>query len=246
MQIEFGTITEAGAFEVAAESDTATAIRATAFRSAEAPGGPLSLIFAPLLGVKTCGVDGSATCAVTADILGVLAGLAPFAIPQDRLADPGEEMIFYPADGSVYDEYLGELTVVPGCWGLLNLDGGELATSELTDWIRYGFDGEFALNPETGDLWIDGTTGFRAALQAAVNSKVGESMIMIVYDEVVGQGATAQFRAVGFVSVTILSARLTGGDPQIVCRIDVIGTLHDLLGGSGPASRNLLKLQLVS
>ena len=65
----------------------------------------------------------------------------------------------------IYDEEM----FVPGCFGLLNLNGGDFYTEETWEWIEQGYDGEVALGPE-GHLWISGGPGFRSAIQHALTS----------------------------------------------------------------------------
>ena len=245
VNVEFGQMDEGGSFAAADTATTATAVRVTAFRTKDAPGGRLSLFFAPLLGLNSCDVAGAGTCEVTADIAGILAGMAPFAVPENGLVPPGSPMIFYPADGEDYDG-LGDLTVAPGCWGLLNLDGGALGTDELVDWIENGYDDAIEIDPEVGYLWIDGTSGFRSALQSVMRSKIDGSMIVAIYDEVVGVGSGADFRCTGFVKVIIKEVALTGTNPHITCVVAEVGMLHDLIGGLGTPSLNILKIQLVN
>ena len=243
ISIQFGKINAAGNFETVDGSTSATAVLATASRDSSAPGGSVRLAFAPLLGINRCPVAGTGVAEVTSSIRGVLTGLAPFAVPEERLVPPGQEMVFYPADGEAYDG-LGDVTVAPGCWGLLNLDGGALSTTELIEWIENGYNGLFEIS-EDGYIWIDGTSGFRAALQKPMRAKIGETLIMVVYDVVTGTGSNAQFRCVGFMRGTILEVKLTGKNERITCRVEQIGMLHGLVSGGNNNSPNILKIQLI-
>ncbi len=243
MTIAFGTY-GGGAFSELDDGTAATAVLVTAFRNPDAPGGRLPLIFAPLVGVNACDVSGAAICEVTADINGILGGLSPFAVPEDRLVPPGGQIVFYPGDSEVHDG-LGGVMLVPGAWGLLNLDGGALGTDELVDWIENGFEGTVRLDPETGYAWVNGTTGFRAALQNPMRAKIGDSLIVVIYDDVRGTGSNTNFRAVGFMRITITEVKLVGQGKHISCVVAEIGMFHDLIAGLGTASPNILKIQLV-
>lgn len=240
--IEFGS-TNGCTFTPLDVSKHATAVRVKALRNGSAPGGMVRMSFASLLGIRSCEVGGTAVAQATSNIRGVLVGLAPFAVPKDRLVDPGQVMVFYPADGEAYNG-LGDLTVVPGCFGLLNLDGGSLGTQELIDWITYGYQGYWGIDPDEDGLWIDGTSGFRAALQKAMKDKIGQEIVVVIYDQVTGQGSNGEFHCIGFVRGTITEVKLTGKPEHISFRIGQIGTLKDLISGGGYPSPNLLKIQL--
>ncbi len=241
--IEFGTTDSSGTFATRTVAQRASAIRVKAARNGSAPGGAVRLSFASLLGMNTCDVAGTAVAEATANIRGVLIGLMPFAVPKDRLVGPGQSMVFYPCDGEAYNG-LGDLTVVPGCFGLLNLDGGSLGTSELVDWIEHGFSMPFEVSPDDGYIWIDGTSGFRAALQQPMRDKIGQEIVLVVYDEVIGQGSNGVFRCVGFVRGVLTEVKLTGHNEHMSFTVSQIGLLHDMITGGDNPSPNILKIQL--
>ena len=243
--IEFGSAAEDGSFVAAGEDTPATRVRATALRDAGAPGGALPLVFAGFFTFGSADVTAAATAEVSDKIVGVSAGLGPFAVPKHRIPGLGEEMIFYPADPDAYDEGNGSDTVAPGCWGLLNLDGGDLGTTEIIDWLLNGYDEPLELDPEDGYTWVSGTSGFRAALQKPLVSIIGEPMIVLVYDELVGGGSNASFRCVEFMLLTITGCKLVGSDPYVTGRVDVVDTIHNLKTGDGNPSVNIRKIQLI-
>ncbi|MCK4375437.1 MAG: hypothetical protein KAX19_08915 [Candidatus Brocadiae bacterium] len=244
--IEFGSAAEDGSFVAAGEDTPATRVRATALRDAGAPGGALPLVFAGFFTFGSADVTAAATAEVSDNIVGVSAGLGPFAVPKHRIPGLGEEMIFYPADPDAYDEGNGWDTVAPGCWGLLNLDGGNLGTPELIDWIVNGYDGTIRKDPEQDSVWIDGTSGFRATIEDAMIQKIGKPMILLVYDQIVGVGATTDFRCVGFLRITVNSVQLKGtNNPHISATVEQVSSLHDVITGGGVPSVNIRKVQLV-
>jgi len=243
ISIEFGAFDGSGAFSSRTLSQQASAVRVKTVRNGTAPGGPVRLSFASLIGIGSCAVTGTAVAEATANLRGMLIGLMPFAVPQDRLVAPGQTMVFYPCDGQAYNG-IGDLTVVPGCFGLLNLDGGSSGTSELIDWITNGYQGTFQVNPDDGYLWIDGTSGFRAALQNPVKAKIGQEIVVVIYDQVIGQGSNGDFRCVGFVRGILTEVKLTGHNEHISFTVDKIGLLHDMITGGGLPSPNILKIQL--
>ena len=240
--VEFG-IAAGGQFQPAGAGTPAWAALVRTSRDPSAPAGPIGFSFGPLLGMDSCNVSGRAVAQATANIRGVLVGLSPFAVPKERLVPPGQNMVFYPADGAAYDG-LGDVSVAPGCWGLLNLDGGDLSTPELVEWITNGYGETFEISDD-GYIWIGGTSGFRAALQQPTRARIGDAMVMVVYDQVVGNGSNASFRCVGFMRGTILEVKFTGGNAHVTCRVEQTGLLHDLVSGGDHASPNILKIQLL-
>ena len=256
--IEFGTRDGDGTFVPADEGTEATAVRAAVCRDETAPGGELALSFARLLGVGSAEVSAGAVASLSGNIRGVT-GLSPFAIHQDSLAEPGEEMTFYPGgdgngngndngngngNGNANGNGNGDDQTAPGNWGLLNLDGGSLGTPELREWILYGYDGEIIIGEE-GYVWIDGTTGWRATLESTINERIGEPMVFIIYDQVTGNGSNADYRCIGFLVATVTSCQLTGNNRHATCRVEEVTMVHNVLTGGSYTSPNMRKLQLV-
>ncbi len=221
------------------------AVKVTVIRDATAPAGPLHLAMAGILGIGTSEVRASAVCRANPYVTRWPGNLAPFGIPADLIVGPGEDMSFYPADGDDYN-CIADSQVVPGNWALLNLDGGSLDTPELRDWIMNGYDGDFAIDPDVGHFWVDGTSGFRAALDSAIKSRIGTEMTMLVYDTVEGTGAGADFRIVGFVRGIVTGVDLTGKGAFADMTITEMGSLRDLTTGGTYASPNMYKIHLAA
>ncbi len=244
IEVEFGELDGNGGFAAVDEETPAWAARVHAARNADAPGGELELFFAALAGLDSCEVVTESRSQLARGVHGVLRGLRPFAIPRESIPDIGQEMVFYPAGDGDCDG-LGDDQVAPGNWGLLSLDGSSLGTNTLREWIEHGFDKPFVIDPEAGYKWVNGTPGFRAALNNPVRDQIGNSFLMVVYDEVTGTGSNAQFRCIGFVRATITGVRLTGQNPYIRAEIDELESLRDLVAGDGGhISPNALKIQL--
>ena len=257
--IEFGY--RSGETFVAADTDTAaTAVRATAFRNDDAPGGRMELLLAGFAGFADMDVEAAGTSAIASNVRGYRGDLSPFAVPEDRMVDPDEQMVFYPGgeeegngngdangDGGGNGDANGNggTQTAPGNWGLLNFDGGPNTTPELADWILNGYQGGLEADAETGYIWVEGSPGWRAALEDEMTDRIGDSLIMLIYDQVTGQGSNVNYRIVGFFSATILEVEMHGNNRRLICRVDELRTVHDvLLGGSVP-SANLRKIQLV-
>jgi hypothetical protein len=241
--IEFGCYGDDGSFASVDTTQAATLVRVTGARDEAAPGGKLPMLFASLIGLSDTPVRSRAVAEVATGVRGVLSRLAPFAIPVERVGDVGSSMTFYPGDPSAYKQGLGDDLIVPGNWGLLNLDGGSSSTQELTDWIENGT-GSLVIPAGADYVRVDGTSGFRGALNKTVRDAIGQPIVVVVYDQVLGGGSNAQFRCIGFMEVTITDCKLTGKDPYATCRVDEFVNLHDLVTG-GWTSPNVRKVQLV-
>jgi len=245
LNLEFGIWDEDGAFAAIGPESRATVVRATAARNSAAPGGPLALVFAPVVGVDACEVSAIAGAELDSHITAVLGGLAPFAVPRDSIPGIGEEFGFYPGGSNGNGQDKGQEQTAPGNWGLLNLDGGPNTTPELIDWIENGYPGKVEIDNELGYVWIEGTPGWRAALEGSLQSKVGEQLTVCVYDEVTEQGSNAQYRVVGFLRLTLTYADLTGQNAEVRGRVEGMQSVHDVLTGDGGwESPNMVKLQL--
>lgn len=230
-EVLFGTY-EDGEFEEQGPGTPASALQVNMYRDEGAAGGPLALFFAPIMGLDTVVVDAGAVSDVERGLSSVTAILAPFAVHEDDVPGAGEDFKFYLHD-----------TIVPGCFGLLNLDGGSSGTPELRDWILDGYPGEIALDPETDCLWIEGTPGWRSALKSALQERLGDVIYICVYDEVEGQGSNANFRIIKFAAAELLDFKLTGNDKYIEGELErQVNVPFCEVGGP---DLNLCKVQLV-
>lgn len=246
--VEFGRCDTGGNFVVAPMDTPATAVRVTAYLNEDAPGGPLRLIFAAAIGIRTCNLKGQAVTQIAGCITSVLGGVSPFSVPEDRVPPPGESMAFFPGldgDGGD-DEGHGDNQVTSGNWGLLDLDGGANAASDLVDWIANGYDGVVTIDPDEG-RWIEGTPGINASIKNAAISRIGDQIIMVVYDDVRAVGANTEYHCVGFLIATLTEVVLTGqpSNQRLVARVEGLTRMHGIVAGAGPASSpNIRKIQL--
>jgi Flp pilus assembly protein TadG len=245
LALQFGECPPGGAFTPLADTCKASAVQARVLRDSAAPAGPLPMTFASVLGLPSLPLSSTATALVSYKITGIFEGLRPFAVPKDRIPPIGGTMVFYPGNSTSYNQGLGNDMVVPGCWGLLNLDGGDLSSSEIIDWIYNGYNGGIELNPSSNYVWIDGTSGFRATMNQPLQSIRGSTFIMCIYDQVVGSGSNGSFRIVGFLLATIIDSKLVGNNPYVKCQVSAIKTLHGVKVGPGNDDLNINKVLLV-
>jgi len=231
-QIAFGILDD-GEFVEVDTDQAATMVQVATFRNEEAPGGPLAMFFAPIVGIDTQELTTSASCQVATGIRTIRGGLSPFAVFHEDIMPLGELMVIYDDD-----------KVAPGNCGLLNLDGGANGTDELEEWILNGYDGTVEIDPDLGYLWIEGTPGVRSALKSALEERIGDIILVCVYDQVVEQGSNANYRIIKFVAVTLTDVRLTGKNKHVDGRVERIVYLADCETDDS-FDDNLCKIQLV-
>ncbi len=79
-----------------------------------------------------------------------------------------------------------------------------------------------------------------------MESRIGDSLIILIYDTVTGNGSNCEYRIVGFLSATILEVQMTGNNKHLTCLVDEVQPVHDVIvGGNVGSSTNLRKIQLV-
>jgi hypothetical protein len=242
--IQYGVTDADGTFTEVGTGTPATTVKATGARDEAAPGGPLALVFAGVLGINSCDLSAAAAAETSGRVTAVLGGLAPFAVPRDRIPAIGQEFAFYPASSGGKGKGGGQTE--PGNWGLLDLNGGSNDTSDLVNWIENGYPGIVSIDDDLGFIWIDGDSGWRAALEGALQDKLGQPLMVSVYDEVTGNGSNAEYRVIGFLRLTLTYADLTGKDAQVRGRVAGLITMHNIVVSSGGwESPNMRKLQLI-
>ena len=222
------------------DKDTTTscwAVKVTVSRNSDAPAGRLSLFFAPVFGFGETDVTCTAVAQLSGQVVKVLENLAPFALHEDDMGKIGDTITFYDVN-----------TLAPGCFGLVDFDGGSSSTKTLKEWISGGYDYEFGLDPSVGYVWIDAATGFRSALESTMLQHVGEERVVCVYDDLSGTGTGAEFRVVSFALVTILDCDLDDadgdGETYIQVRIESMNEVNDVVLGGGLSSSNIRQVQL--
>ncbi len=212
-------------------SSEATAVRVNAWIDQVAPGGSLALYFGPIVGLDTMDLSGTAIVALTKGIKTIRGDLMPITVWEEDVVAPGETMTIFPTE-----------MIVPGNFGVLNLDGGPCSVNELAEWIRNGYPGEVTVDPEVGSLLVEGSPGIDVSLKDDLESRVGDIMFICIYDQVTGEGSSAEFRIVGFLAVTILEVNLTGGEKYVTARVELSVSVPD--SETGGSDSNLCKVYL--
>ena len=238
-EIAFGAYQD-GQFVEQEDSVQATAVRVITVRDGGATGGPLAMFFAPVMGLNTLDMDAYAIAGIADGISTIRGGLGPFAVDEEVVAPTGEIMNLYPW-----------LDLVPGNFGLLNLNGGDLGTDELQDWILNGYDGEIEIDPGLGHIIINGDTGWRSALEHSLSERLGETMLVCVYDQLSEEGANSEYRVIRFMAVELLDVVMVNIHgphyelDHIEVRVQTLVTVPDCETDSS-MDDNLVKVQLVA
>lgn len=249
VEMVYGTFDPATGFSPVDVTEPANACQVRLYRNDQAAEGPLQLFFAPAIGVDTANVSATAVAQASSSITRVRRHLLPFAVWDDALLPEGVEMIFYPGGGGPTQPAgtdTGSGFIVPGCFGLLDFNGGSNDTPDLIDWITNGYDGAFGVDPATGKVLIDGDTGFRTALEKAIKQQIGKEITICVYDDVWGSGGNATFQVVGFLSMKLTAVDLKGKSPYVKGMVGPLIQVSDVdIGNSGIPSPNITKVVLV-
>jgi len=124
----------------------------------------------------------------------------------------------------------GDCQGVPGNWGVLDFDGGANRTTDLQAWINQGWSGTVAIGQEfSGDPGIPSP-----ALQ--MDSVVGKTIAVPVYDSVRYEGSNSIYRVSGFVAMEIISVRLSGSasSRNLTVRFQPYALPNGQLSGTAP------------
>lgn len=181
------------------QDGTFDTVRVTLRRDASA-NSPVSLTFAPVLGIRESDIVVTATAALVKPMqMRPGADVIPFTIPKDLwdgLA-PGEGFVIY-GDGKVEDAGGNN---VPGNWGTCDIGPSNNSTSDLRDQILDGLrqsdldalqnDGRIPTNTHidsTQPVWLNGDPGLSSGMKSAVQQIHGQERIAPICDANNGQG----------------------------------------------------------
>ena len=150
--------------------------------------------FSKLFGVSTVNV-GSTASAIT-EIPTEVSGVAPIGVDihHKMLSGPGCPCFDVPTSIP-----LGKIGV-PGGFTLIDLDqadGGTTGDSTLAQWVTQGYQAYLPL----GDYQSDTGAKFSSSsIQSALHVRYDTDLLFPVYDQVSGQGFTAEYQIVGWAS----------------------------------------------
>lgn len=166
----------------------------------------VDLFFPELVGRKTAVVEASTTVKLSAS--GAVSGLWPFGLCSNSL--PVKSWVAsnftYNIDQTITfaDNAAACGANVKGNWAVLDFNGGSNSTSETMKWIDAGYQDLVTV----GDL-VPGNTGIPSS-SLNLDSRIGLSVLLALFDTAQGSGSNALFHIVGFARARLVSYTLTG------------------------------------
>ena len=162
----------------------------------------VSALFGSIIGHESSTVDSSASVRIGA--VGGVGGLRPTALCEDSAALTAWRASGFSTTQIFTVNFEGTCAGVPGNWGVLDFDGGSNRTIDLQKWIDQGYPGVISVGQE-----VSGDPGIPSpALH--MDTVVGKTVTVPVYDQMQLQGSTSIFRVSSFVRMEIISATLNG------------------------------------
>ncbi len=191
-------------------------------RRDSAANGPVSLFFTGIFGISNSEVRATATAVLQkARYLQAGVGVLPFSIPSERWgpAEQGEKWSIY-GDGRVLD---GNGNQLPGNWGTLNLGPSSNSTETINDQVLNGLNASHLDALYDGgripqNTYIDsqvpfdanGDPGLSGGMKQSMEQIIGETRMIPIYESVTNQGATLEFRVVGWAAAKVLDVKFHG------------------------------------
>lgn len=164
--------------------------------------------FLKVLGFNSVRV--TATASARAETLATARGAMPFGVinTQPQLTGAGCPCFGVPTTLTV-----GQTG--PGGFGLVNIDGssGPQSPSTIAGWVQNGCNCSTA-----APVWLYGSPGARfnsSAVQSAMQTTIGKTLLFPVYDQVSGNGANLRYHVIGWTGFTITSYSLRGSSGTI-------------------------------
>ena len=199
--------------------------------------GPLSLFFAPVLGMASKTLSVEATAIFDKDVAGfkvtdnlVNSKLLPYTLHiddwndafvngQDNFAHDAKYETVSSGGDDIKEVKLFPIAVTPGNFGSIDVGPPNNSTADQRRQILYGPNADdFSYFPESTlklgnveePLILNGNTGISAGVKSQLESIKGQPRILPLYSSVSGNGNNANFTIVAFVGVTIVDLKLTG------------------------------------
>ena len=162
----------------------------------------VSAVFGSVIGRSSTKVD--STASVRIGSAASASGLRPTAMCQDSPALAAWRSSGFSSTQQFTVGLSGDCLGVPGNWGVLDFNGGSNSTSELQQWVDQGWSGTVTVGQQ-----IYGNPGIPSpALH--MDTTIGKTFTVPVYDQIVLQGSNALFRVSSFVTITVISVTLNG------------------------------------
>ena len=203
---------DTGEFDSQTDFALHNAVRVTASRSKTSTAGALPTFFASVLGIGSADVTVRSAAAVDRRVSGIApvgsSPLVPFLVDVDTFGGLSGNIFEAPIGG--YVEFYPERNDAPGNFGLANLDGGSTDVPELVEFITFGFPGVIEIPAGADYILVEGTPGFKEGIKNAVQARIGDTIVVLVYDNVAEAGSNAIFRVRTFCAIEVTDAKLAG------------------------------------
>lgn len=162
----------------------------------------VSALFGSFIGHESTTVDSIASVQIRP--VGGMNGLRPTAICQDSPALVAWRSSGFSTTQIFTVDFSGICGDVSGNWGVLDFDGGSNRTIDLQSWINGGYPGFVSVGQEfNGDPGIPSP-----ALH--MDSVVGKTITVPVFDRSRLQGSTSRFHVSSFVQMDVIAVQLGG------------------------------------
>ena len=191
---------------------------------------PVSLFFAPIIGIQDSGVSAVGTALLQKiSILGPGADVLALAVTTEtwNALDPGETFTAY-GDGRLEDENGG---AVPGNWGTCDIGPESNSTSDLRDQMLNGLrqedldalyaDGRISqdthINSST-PAWLNGDPGLSSGMSSAIEDVHGQTRLVPIYDTLDENphGSNVEFHVVAWGVVEVVDSYWQGSQHSYV------------------------------
>ncbi len=191
-------------------------------------------IFARIWGISTADVAAVAVARVERRIIGSGPGnLLPFGVNRDVVDADGDGNYDLGISVDIYPH-----NEASGNFGLLDLDGGCNSNNDTIDWIEHGYDDVFVIPEGAGFVNVGGDTGISGnSLSGAISSRIGERVLLPVFDQVTGVGSNTTFRVVDFIGAIIQGFQLIGANSQRNIIVQIVEfSSSNLIVAQGPST----------
>lgn len=162
----------------------------------------VAALFGSVIGHESTTVESTASVQIRP--VGGMNGLRPTALCQDSPALVAWRNSGFSSSQIFSVDFTGTCGDIPGNWGVLDFDGGSNRTIDLQSWINSGYPGMVSVGQEfNGDPGIPSP-----ALN--MDSVVGKTVTVPVFDRSRLQGSTSVFHVSSFVQMDVIAEQLNG------------------------------------
>lgn len=149
---------------------------------------PAPGFFAQVLGIGPVTV--TATAAARAGVPGQVDSLSPIAVQTGSVAPFGQPVTLNISKNGA-----------PGSFDIVDLNGGNNASTQIADWINNGYDGYLGL----GTYPSDPGNNLSSQTQAALSNRLGSDLLLPVYSSLTMHGGNAIYTIVGWAAFHLSS-----------------------------------------